>query len=415
MARFTTLHTAPIRTAVRFNLRELAGGLGDAGLFIPIAVAMIALNGLNATAVFAVAGLAYMGTALYFRVPVPVQPLKAFAAAAIALHLSAATLAAGALLMAAAMAVLAATGAAGWLARRFPTVLVRGIQASVALLLAKAAIELAQKGNWDGLPPIDPTVSIAVAAASCVLLLFVAGDRWLPGSLMVLGAGAAIGLGVDGLPSDIGAGPQAISLSFPSAPEFGIALTTLVLAQIPLTFGNSIVATADAEREYFGKRARRVDPRRLASSISLANVTAGLTGGLPICHGAGGVTAHYRLGARTARATLMVGALYLGLGVALGASLPAFLHLLAPGALAGMLLFVAIQHGLLAGKLERLDDRVLAAGIGLITLVTGNLAIGAGAGIAVLVLRALLRRWVGPPQPGAWEGADGRETAGGTR
>jgi MFS superfamily sulfate permease-like transporter len=380
---------------MRFNVRELAGGLGDAGLFIPIAVAMITLNGLNATAVFTVAGLAYIGTALYFRVPVPVQPLKAFAAAAIALHLSAETLAAGALLMAAAMAVLAITRTAGWLAQRFPTALVRGIQASVALLLAKAAIELAQKGNWDGLPAIDPTVSVIVAAACCVLLLCVAGDRWLPGSLLVLAAGAAIGVGVDGLPSGVAAGPQAISWSFPNGPDFATALTSLVLAQIPLTFGNSIVATTDAEHEYFGQRARRVNPQRLASSISMANVATGLTGGLPVCHGAGGVTAHYRLGARTAGATLMVGALYVTLGVALGASLPAFLHLLAPGALAGMLLFVAIQHGILAGRLERLDDRILAAGIGLITLVSGNLAIGAGAGIVVLVLRALLRQYVG--------------------
>src|SRR3954453_11246664 len=124
-----------------FNVRERGGGLGDAGLFIPIAVAMITLNGLNATAVFTVAGLAYIGTALYFRVPVPVQPLKAFAAAAIALHLSAETLAAGALLMAAAMAVLAITRTAGWLPEGFPPALVRGIQASVAPLLAKAAIE----------------------------------------------------------------------------------------------------------------------------------------------------------------------------------------------------------------------------------------------------------------------------------
>jgi sulfate permease, SulP family len=384
----------------RFNLRELSGGLGDAGLFIPIAVAMITLNGLNATAVFAVAGLVYMATALYFRVPVPVQPLKAFAAAAIALHLSAETLAAGALLMAVAMGLLAITGTAGWLAARFPTALVRGIQASVALLLAKAAIELAQKGNWDGLPSIDPAVSLLVAAACCLLLLAVAGDRWLPGSLLVLAAGAAIGIGVDGLPSGVGAGPEAVAWSLPGGADFATALTTLVLAQIPLTFGNSVVATADAEREYFGARARRVDPRRLASSISAANVAAGLTGGLPVCHGAGGVTAHYRLGARTAGATLMVGALYVTLGIALGASLPAFLHLLAPGALAGMLLFVAIQHAMLAGKLERLDDRVLAAGIGLITLLTGNLAIGAGAGIVVaIVLRALLRRRIAAPRP----------------
>ncbi len=402
---------------MRFNLRELAGGLGDTGLFIPIAVAMITLNGLNATAVFAVAGLAYAGTALYFRVPVPVQPLKAFAAAAIALGLSAETLAAGALLMAAAMALLALTGTATWLARRFPVTLVRGIQASVALLLAKAAVELAQKGNWDGLPAIDPTVSLVVASACCALLLAVAGDRWLPGSLMVLAAGAAIGIGVDGLPSAVGAGPEAVSLSLPSGTAFATALTTLVLAQIPLTFGNSVVATSDAEREYFGQRARRVDPRRLASSISVANLAAGLTGGLPVCHGAGGATAHYRLGARTAGATLMVGAIYLALGLALGASLPAFLHLLAPPALAGMLLFVAIQHGMLAARLERADDRVLAAGIGLITLLTGNLAIGAGAGIAALLARAGLRRAIGAPRAMAreWQDSGAPDTARSTR
>src|SRR5436305_6367857 len=134
---------------------EIAGGLGDTGLFIPIAVALITLNGLDATAVFGVAGLAYIGTAAWYRVPVPVQPLKAFAAAAIALHLGAATIAAGALSMAAAMALLAASGLDGWYAERFPTVLIRGIQASVALLLAKAAVELAQRGNWDGLPAVD--------------------------------------------------------------------------------------------------------------------------------------------------------------------------------------------------------------------------------------------------------------------
>jgi hypothetical protein len=106
----------------------------------------------------------------------------------------------------------------------------------------------------------------------------------------------------------------------------------------------------------------------------------------------------------------MVGAIYVTLGIALGASLPAFLHLLAPGALAGMLLFVAIQHGLLAGKLDRIDDRILAAGVGLITLLTGNLAIGAGVGIAALLLRGALRRWVGAPRSGGWEDGSGPET-----
>ena len=376
----------------RYDLAELAGGLGDAGLFLPIAVALIALCGLNATAVFCGVGLAYVATANYFRVPVPVQPLKAFAAAAIALHLDATTLAAGALLMSAAMALLATSGLGERLARRFPVVLVRGIQASVALLLAKAAVELAEKGNWQGLPSIDPAVSVAAAAGVCALLFLTTGRRRLPVSLVVLGVAAVVGLAVDGPPSHLGFGPQPLVISIPDGPAFATALTALVLAQIPLTFGNSIVATADAEREYFGALARRVRPGALAASIAGANLFAGLTSGLPVCHGAGGVTAHYRMGARTAGATLMVGALYVALALGLGGSLPVVVSLLPPGVLAGMLGFVAIQHGMLASRLERLGDRVLAAGIGLVTLVSGNLAIGAGAGIVALAVRGAARR-----------------------
>jgi sulfate permease, SulP family len=374
---------------LRLDRHELAGGLGDAGLFVPLAVALVAVNGLNATAVFAGGGLAYLATALYFRVPVPVQPLKAFAAAAIALELEPQVIAAGALSMSAAMALLAGTGLAGWTAERFPLVLVRGIQASVALLLAKAAVELAERGNWQGLSHVSQLAGLAMASAACVLL-FVLRGRSLPGSLLVLGGGLAGGIALNGGLPDAGFGPQQVALSLPGGDAFGTALTTLVLAQLPLTFGNSVVATADAERSYFGERAARVRPNRLAASIAGANLVAGLTHGLPLCHGAGGVTAHFKLGARTAGATASVGALYLLLAVVFGASLPAMAKLLLPGALAGMLLYVAIQHGLLAARLERLPERLLAAAVGVVTLTSGSLAIGFGAGVAVLAARRVL-------------------------
>jgi SulP family sulfate permease len=374
---------------LRLDRHELAGGLGDAGLFVPLAVALVAVNGLNATAVFAGGGLAYLATALYFRVPVPVQPLKAFAAAAIALELEPQVIAAGALSMSAAMALLAGTGLAGWTAERFPLVLVRGIQASVALLLAKAAVELAERGNWQGLSHVSQLAGLAMASAACVLL-FVLRGRSLPGSLLVLGGGLAGGIVLNGGLPDAGFGPQQVALSLPGGDAFGTALTTLVLAQLPLTFGNSVVATADAERSYFGERAARVRPNRLAASIAGANLVAGLTHGLPLCHGAGGVTAHFKLGARTAGATASVGALYLLLAVVFGASLPAMAKLLLPGALAGMLLYVAIQHGLLAARLERLPERLLAAAVGVVTLTSGSLAIGFGAGVAVLAARRVL-------------------------
>lgn len=383
----------------RFDRRELAGGLGDAGLFVPIAVALVAVNGLSATAVFAGTGLVYVLTALYFRVPVPVQPLKAFAAAAIALGLDAEVLAAGALLMSLAMMLLAVSGLAERLARNFPVVLVRGIQASVAFLLCKAAVDLAEQGNWSGLPAVDPTLSVALALLSCGLLFALATHRRLPGTLVVLAGGFVAGAFVAGGLPHVELGPQAIELGVPDAAAFGTALTTLVLAQIPLTFGNSIVATADAERTYFGKSAERVRPSRLAASIGAANLAAGVTAGMPVCHGAGGVTAHARLGARTAAATVSTGVLYLALALVFGATLPAVLQLLLPGALAGMLLFVAVQHGLLAASLERLPDRVLAAAVGVTTLVTGNLAIGFALGVGVLLARRAAGALLGRPQP----------------
>ena len=371
---------------MRLDRNEVAGGLGDAGLFLPIAVALIAVNGLDATAVFAGGGLVYLLTALYFRVPVPVQPLKAFAAAAIALQLDAEVIAAGALAMSAAMALLAASGAAGWLAERFPVVLVRGIQASVALLLVKAAVELAERGNWEGLPAIPAEVGLAGALVVCALLFLLRGTG-LPGTVVVLGAGVAGGVAVAGGLPEVGLGPEAVHLSVPDSDAFATALGTLVLAQLPLTFGNSVVATADAEHTYFGERAARVRPNSLAASISGANLLAGLTHGLPLCHGAGGVTAHVKLGARTAAATAFTGALYLGLAVAFGASLPSLVKLLLPGALAGMLLYVAVQHALLAASLDRASERVIAAGVGAVTLLSGNLAIGFGAGVLALAAR----------------------------
>lgn len=397
--RSTTGKSTREAGGVRFDRHELAGGLGDSGLLIPLAVAMITLNGINATAAFALVGLAYAGTSLYFRVPVPVQPLKAFAAAAIALDLDAETIAAGALLMAAAMAVLAASGAADWLAKRFPLVLVRGVQASVALLLAKAAVELAERGNWEGFAPIAPAVGVAMAITACAVLLAARRSHAVPGTLIVLGAGFAIGVAVGGVPSGIEPGPEAVSISVPGLEAFGVALTALVVAQLPLTFGNSIVATADAERTYFGDRAGRARPNRLAASIGGWNLAAGLASGLPICHGAGGVTAHYKLGARTAGATLSAGLIFLSLAIGLGGSLPTLLLVLVPGALAGMLLYVAIQHALLAASLDRAADRLIAAGVGIVTLASGNLAIGFAAGALALALRAGRGRLPGAGQP----------------
>ena len=123
---------------LRFDRAELAGAVADLGVMVPIAVALIVKNGLSATAVLLPAGLLYVAAGLLYRVPVPVQPLKAFGAIAIAQGLGSSEIAAGALLMG---GVFVALGASGWLDRAatvFPHP-IRGVQLSVGLLFCQLA------------------------------------------------------------------------------------------------------------------------------------------------------------------------------------------------------------------------------------------------------------------------------------
>src|ERR687887_1655484 len=100
-----------------FDARELAGAVADVGVLEPIAVVLIVANGLSATAVVLPAGLLYLTAALVYRLPVPVQPLKAFGAIAIAKGLGSEEIAAGALLMGAMFLVSGRLGLLDLLAR----------------------------------------------------------------------------------------------------------------------------------------------------------------------------------------------------------------------------------------------------------------------------------------------------------
>src|SRR5688572_29175838 len=130
------------RFSPSFDRKEMAGAVADLGVLIPIATALIVANGLQATAVLLPAGLLYLGAAFVFRLPIPVQPLKAFGAVAIAKGLGSDTIAAGALLMGAIFLVLGRTGLIDRASKAFPKALIRGVQLTVGLLFLKIAWNL---------------------------------------------------------------------------------------------------------------------------------------------------------------------------------------------------------------------------------------------------------------------------------
>jgi sulfate permease, SulP family len=377
-----------------FGRRELSGAVADLGVLVPIAVALIVKNGLSPTAVLLPAALLYVTVAFVYRLPVPVQPLKALGAIAIAKGLGSDEIAAAALVLGAIFLVLGRIGALDLAARAFPRALIRGVQLTVGLLFLKIAWGLVSDppksfGHF-GSPP---AWAIPLAAAGVVVALSL---RRYPISLVLVGTGAVVMLVRAG--GDGALGPS--SLTFPSldAGTFWTAFTVLVLPQLPLSFANSCLATADAARVYFGEEeAKRVRPGRLASTLGVANLFSGSISGMPVCHGAGGMTAHVAFGARTGGAPLALGSALLALAVGAGAGLAALLPAFPLPILAALLATAGILHIGLLRDLRGAPAWALAVGVGVVGFEV-NLALAVSLGLALwwlfrgaTVLRGVLK------------------------
>lgn len=367
--------------------REASGAVADLGVLVPIAVALVVVNGLSPTAVLLPAGLAYLLVAAVYRLPVAVQPLKAFGAIAVAAGAGADVVAAGALLMGATFVLLGATGWLDRAARVVPTTVVRGVQLTVALTFAKVAWGLvaAPPGAFVHQPP---AWLVALGAAACVGLLL-----WRPVlALAVVVAGLVVAVGAALAAGAAPAvGPTALAAPLPGAAAFGTALVLLVVPQLPLTFANSCLAPADAARVYFGDRGRRVTPSRLALTLGGTNLLVGAVGGMPVCHGAGGMSAHRAAGARTWRAPVLIGAALVVVALAAGRGLAGVLVGFPLPVLAALLVVAAVAHA----RLLR-DVRDGAAWLVVLAVavpgVVWNLAVGLAAGLAVHLVLAGARR-----------------------
>jgi sulfate permease, SulP family len=179
-------------------------------------------------------------------------------------------------------------------------------------------------------------------------------------------------------------GPSAVHIPHLSRAAFAGAAVALVLPQVPLSFANSCLATADTARTYFGDAAERVRPGRLATTIGVANLFAGSISGMPVCHGAGGMTAHRTFGARSGGAPMMLGALLITLALAIGATLTAALSGFPVPILAGLLTVAGLLHIMLLKDLRGRWHWALAIAVG----VTGFLS-----NLAVALVGALVIWW----------------------
>lgn len=315
--------------SVQSNLvRDASGALGDLGTLIPLGLGAIGLAGLAPIPVLVGFAVFYIATGLYYRLPVPVQPMKAVAALLLTTQLSSQSLVAGGVLIGAILLVLGLTGWINGAARLIPRSVLSGLQLGLGMMLAYMSFGLMATSLPLGI------VTLAIVGITLKLC-----PNW-PVALIGLIGAVVLGtlLGAPGLMLPL-ADPVAFTLpELPGIGDWQQAVPTLVLPQLALTLTNAIVLTTLVVGDYFGEQSHRVTPARLSVSTGLANLFLVPLGALPMCHGAGGVAAHHRFGARTGLAPVL-----LGTGLLMVAIIPGGLSIIAAIPMAGLgaLLFVA--------------------------------------------------------------------------
>jgi SulP family sulfate permease len=385
--------------SIKFDRMELAGSLGDLGTILPLAIGMILINGLNPTGVIMGVGLFYIFSGLYFKVTCPVEPMKVIGAYAVATGITAAQIQASCLWIFLFLIIIGGTGVITLAGRYIPKPVIRGVQLSTGVLLVTQGVRLmlgtsrfqtmsqaaepyliVQKIGW--LP-----IGLGIGLVLGLLTLFLLENRRTPAALIVVGTGALVGLllgtrhGLDQMQIGLYL-PKLLPYGMPAGADFSFALLVLALPQIPMTLGNAVIANADLSTQYFPQEGRRVTYRALCISMALANLLSFFVGGMPMCHGAGGLASRYRFGARTAGSNLISGAIFLMLALFLGYHSLAVIYMLPMAALGVLLLFAGAQLTLTLLDMQTRKELFVSILV-LGTTLASNLAAGFLIGIAV--------------------------------
>ena len=359
--------TSEVHPKYRFDRMELAGSLGDLGTLLPLAIGMIVLNQLHATNVFVLIGLFYIVAGHYFEVPVPVQPMKVIGAYAIAAGLTPTQIVASSLWMGVFLLFLGTTGLMQTIGKYTPKSTVRGVQLAVGVILMIKGLDLMIMPDPNlAVQAVGPiNLGIILGGAGLILTFLLLDNRKLPAALVLIVLGILLGFFI-GKPFDAASFnwsvhfPKLIPYGWPSLDDFLWVLPVLVLPQIPMTLGNAIISNTDVMHEYFGDRAKKATYRSVANSQGLADVVSFFLGGIPMCHGAGGLAAHYRFGARTAGSNLIIGVIFIFLALIFGETMLAILNLLPFSLLGVLLVFAGLQLALMIQDLQDRRDLFVA-------------------------------------------------------
>ncbi|MBC8390788.1 MAG: hypothetical protein H8E13_22395 [Actinobacteria bacterium] len=360
-----------------FNLRELAGSMGDFGTLFPLAIGYIIVCGLNPAGFLVMMGIANIVTGLVYRLPMPIEPMKVLAVVAIAQHWSPSMVYASGFAMGVIWLVFAVTGVIGWIARVTPISVIRGIQVALGVLLSVQAFKMIS--TW-----------WAIGVVSILIVLVLRKNRYAPAAIVLMILGVVI-IFTKGQFQQI----NPPSLSFPSLTVFRFeeVWRTLLLAgfsQVPLTVTNATIATSSLIKTYWPEKP--VSERKLSWNQGIMNLILPFFGGMPMCHGAGGLAGQYYFGARTGGTNILEGLIEISLGLFLANSI-AGLFAVFPMAIVGAMMFLVGIELIKFSRDIRLNKDLIPMAATVIVSLATNMAYGFLIGLIVYhLIRFVFRK-----------------------
>jgi len=342
-----------------FNVRELAGSMGDFGTLFPLAIGYFAINGMNPTGLLVMMGLANIVTGVIYHLPMPIEPKKVLAVVAITQKWSPSLIYATGFGTGIIWLILGLTGLIQKIAAATPRSVVRGIQVALGVMLAIEGFKMVATG-W------------ILGIISALIVVLLRENKYAPSAIVLM----VLGIGVVGFRGEL---IQAIDLGFNLPPitlfhpvEIWQGMLLAGFAQIALTATNAVIATSALISQYFPDKP--VPEKKLALTMGIMNVVVPFFGGMPMCHGAGGLAGQYYFGARTGGTNIIEGIIEISLGLFLAGSIATLFALFPQSIIGAMLLLVGVQ---LTGfvrdiRKNELIIMALTAGVSLAT----NMAIG---------------------------------------
>lgn len=359
----------------RINIEEVSGAVGDYGTLFPIVLGVAFVSDMDLGYILLFFSIWYIVTGLFFKMPMPVEPMKAVGVIVIAMALSSEQIAASGFVLGLLFLTLGYLNLMERIDRYVPLSVVRGVQMGLVLLLLRTSTGFMLED-----------LIISFTCIGIVLMFMTASSRWGlrdASALAILFLGLSIGIWTYG-PPEVSFLPSP-SLVVPDLRDFLAAGRLLVIPQVPLTITNAILATSLLMKDLVR---RDVSPDVLSKSIGLMNLVSAPLGGFPVCHGAGGLAAQYRFGARTGASNVLSGLILLPIALLFASG--EILHLIPVGVLGALLLFTAIElarHGI------KTDSYLVTATVAVLAIVL-NVTV---AFVVGLVLARVLRgRPMGP-------------------